>query len=410
MEFLSQFDLKVLHKPGKEHVVPDALSRLPSKNNITNPTSPGGLEELSHDRPEHWALTAYTGPPLPRILPLPENTSDGDQLGLGTDNSSGTTVLNIHPDFVCKLQQGYLQDPGWKRVMDVLRDNLKPHKDNQAVLPFELHKGLLWKVDGQIPRLCLPQSCLRDVLEAIHNGNHRGYDGMRARLVNFCIKNSTRVIRQYINSCPSCKANDHRRHKPYGSLQLMVGNKCPYYTITIDFILELPISSDGNDYDACLTIVDRLSKETQLVPGKTTWTAIVWGPVLVRRLLTANWGLLKILLSDRDPKFTAAMWRAIWRFLGTALIYTAAYHPATDGQTERMIQTIASALRHYVQALEEPSRWPDILPRLQFEHNNTKSASTGMAPNEVIKGFLPVSVSEVITDSPPCVSTNHKPE
>ncbi|KAL2138959.1 hypothetical protein VTI28DRAFT_5999 [Corynascus sepedonium] len=238
-----------------------------------------------------------------------------------------------------------------------------------------------------------------DILHAIHDGNHRAFQALRVWLANFCLNQPTKSFRAYVNACPKCKANDIRHHRPYGSLQPLTGNECPDFMITIDFIVGLPTSTDA--LDTCLVMVDKLSKELQLVPGKSTWISKDWASQLINRPMTANWGLSKVILSDRDPKFIGALWRAPWKELGTALLYTTAYHPSTDSQTERVNQTVESAMRHSIQGLEDFRRWPQILPRLQFEHNNTRSATTGMSPNEVIKGFNPVRTTDVVVGVTP---------
>jgi hypothetical protein len=157
-----------------------------------------------------------------------------------------------------------------------------------------------------------------------------------------------------------------------------------------------------------MSITDKYSKETMLEPGKSTWTAEQWADALLRRLYNANWGLPRQVLTDRDPKFVSAVWRAIWKRLTTDLLYTTAHHPSTDGQSERMIQLVESALRHYIQSLEDPSQWPLIIPHLQFEINNSKSSSTGKAPNEIIKGFRPLAVSDVIVGRIPALDDDER--
>jgi hypothetical protein len=62
--------------------------------------------------------------------------------------------------------------------------------------------------------------------------------------------------------------------------------------------------------------------------------------------MTGDWGLPTVIISDRDPKFVQGMWAAIFTILGIALLYTTAYHPPADGQSERSNQVIEIALRH----------------------------------------------------------------
>jgi hypothetical protein len=92
MEFISaQPELKILHKPGKFHVVPDALSRLPTTNNLTKPEEPGGLDRLPYDREEHWALA------LPRIQAPPDGPTTGDIRGYNGAIASTTFRPKGHP-------------------------------------------------------------------------------------------------------------------------------------------------------------------------------------------------------------------------------------------------------------------------------------------------------------------------
>lgn len=166
--------------------------------------------------------------------------------------------------------------------------------------------------------------------------------------------------------------------------------------ISIDFLLSLPKSAEGND--ALLVVVDKFTKQTMLEPCTNNVSAPKCADLLYNRLLTANWGLPKVILSDRDRRFLAAMWSGFWKAVGTKLVHSTAYHPQTDGQTERMIQSIESAIRMYVNQLDDMGRWQTMLPRIQFEFNNTKSAATGRSPNELLMGFTPNDVAMTLTD------------
>lgn len=108
---------------------------------------------------------------------------------------------------------------------------------------------------------------------------------------------------------------------------------------------------------------------------------------MVKRLLDVDWGLPKAILSDRDPKWLAELWQALFAEHGCKLLYSTAYNPQTGGASERTNQTVESALRYYLHAIEDPSLWPTILPRMQFGLNNSVSASTTQSPNEVVYGF-----------------------
>ncbi len=102
-----------------------------------------------------------------------------------------------------------------------------------------------------------------------------------------------------------------------------------------------------------------------------------------------DWGLLGELIIDRDPKFLSKFWTALFAKLRVKLLYSTAYHPQTDGASERTNQTVEIALRFFVHAMDDPSRWPEVLPRIQSLLNNTSSSTTGKTLNEVAYGFSP---------------------
>jgi len=90
------------------------------------------------------------------------------------------------------------------------------------------------------------------------------------------------------------------------------------------------------------------------------------------------------IMSDRDPRFTSTFWKALQEAMGTRLKYSAAYHPQTDGQTERTIQTLEDMLRAC--AIELPGSWDHHLPLAEFAYNNSYHSSIKMAPFEALYG------------------------
>ena len=114
-----------------------------------------------------------------------------------------------------------------------------------------------------------------------------------------------------------------------------------------------------------------------------------------------DWGIPKVLLSNRDKKFLSELWTGLLKSLGVQSVYSTAYHPQTDGQSERTNQTAEIALRFFLAGLDSPKEWPNVLPRLQASLNNATSATTGKSPNEVVYGFKPYGVVDLV--SPPKV-------
>lgn len=176
-----------------------------------------------------------------------------------------------------------------------------------------------------------------------------------------------------------------RRHPPYGSLQPIQSPPVPFFTLTLDFILALPLSPEG--YNVLMSVTCKFSKRITLVPSKDTWPAADWAYALLARLDLIDWGLPEELITNRNPKFLSEFWMALFTKLEVKLLYSTAYHPQTDGSSERTNQTVEITLRFFVHGLLNPSVWPEILPRIQSLLNNTSSSTTGKTPNEIAYGF-----------------------
>lgn len=178
-----------------------------------------------------------------------------------------------------------------------------------------------------------------------------------------------------------------RRHLPYGLLQPIQSPPVPFFTLTLDFVLALPISKE--DFNALILVTCKFSTWVALIPGKDTWAAEDWAYALLNRRDLIDWGLPGKLITDRDPKFLSKFWKALFTKLGIKLLFSTAYHPQTDGSSEQTNQTVEIALRFFVQTLENPSSWPEVLPRIQSILNNTASSTMRQTPNKIAYGFSP---------------------
>ena len=148
----------------------------------------------------------------------------------------------------------------------------------------------------------------------------------------------------------------------------------------MDFIVKLPKSTDpatGVVYDSIMVIVDRFTKYMIVVPFKETFTAEQLGHVLLDRLVRDHGPPLSI-ISDRDKLFTSNYWRTITATMGIRLKLSTAYHPQTDGQTERMNQTLEQYIRHYINDAQD--NWVQLLPVAQLAINQHRSDSTKESP------------------------------
>ena len=137
----------------------------------------------------------------------------------------------------------------------------------------------------------------------------------------------------YIRHCPHCQMNQTPRHRPYGSLQPIYIPSRPFHTLTIDFIVALPEAATGED--CILTVTDKFSQAVTFIAGKIAEGGEHWARLLLDRLMLLGWGIPWVLISDRDRRFIGQLWEAIFRRLKVDLLYSTAWHPQTDGMSER---------------------------------------------------------------------------
>ncbi|GJT24143.1 putative reverse transcriptase domain-containing protein, partial [Tanacetum coccineum] len=150
---------------------------------------------------------------------------------------------------------------------------------------------------------------------------------------------------------------------------------------TMDFVMKLPKSSQG--YDTIWVIVDRLTKSAIFVPMRETDMMDKLARMYLKEVVTRHVIPLSI-ICDRDPRFALNFWRSVQNALGTSLDMSTAYHPQTDGQSERTIQTLEDMLRACT--IDFGKGWVNHLPLVEFSYNNSYHASIKATPFEALYG------------------------
>ncbi|MBW0515838.1 hypothetical protein O181_055553 [Austropuccinia psidii MF-1] len=121
--------------------------------------------------------------------------------------------------------------------------------------------------------------------------------------------------------------------------------KYPWEAVHMDWVTALPTSGDKS-YNACLFIVHRYSKTPIFLPCHKDDTSMDKALLLWSRVISHT-GLFKNIISNRDPKFTSALWTNLHRLFGNKLSFSTEYHPQTDGLAERMTQTLEYMIRRF---------------------------------------------------------------
>jgi hypothetical protein len=152
-------------------------------------------------------------------------------------------------------------------------------------------------------------------------------------------------------------------------------------SISMDFVVGLPKTK--NNFDSIWVIVDRLTKSAHFLFVNINYDVEKLTQIYIKEIIRLH-GVPSSIVSDRDPKFTSHFWRSLQKSLGTRLRLSSAYHPQTDGQTERIIQSLEDLLRACV--LDNQGSWDNLLPLIEFTYNNSFHSSIGMAPYEALYG------------------------
>jgi hypothetical protein len=149
----------------------------------------------------------------------------------------------------------------------------------------------------------------------------------------------------------------------------------------MDFVVGLPKTTKG--YDSIWVVIDRLTKITHFIPYKIANSVSELAELYIKEIVKLH-GIPASIVFDRDVRFTSRFWQCLHQAMGTKLNLSTAYHPQTDGQSERTIQILEDMLRMCV--LDFKGKWIQYLPLVEFAYNNSFQATIGMAPYEALYG------------------------
>ena len=273
---------------------------------------------------------------------------------------------------------------------EIIAPILKQDKDGSLTASHTLYSAFriyptednLGKSNGN--HIEVPEELIQTVIERHHDDPMCGHPGIAKTMElisrNYRFSKMKDEVTAYIRKCISCQKNKSARHPKYGQLQLATVPEAPWDEVTMDFVVKLSKSKDpatDEPYDSIMVIVDKLTKYAIMVPFKETFNAEQLGHVLLDRLIRDH-GIPKGITSDRDKLFTSNYWRTLIGAIGTKLRLSTAFHPQTDGQTERTNQTMEAYLRHYVNSSQ--NNWVTLLPTAQLAYNNARSETTQISP------------------------------
>ncbi|KAG0154825.1 hypothetical protein PDIDSM_395 [Penicillium digitatum] len=360
-EFLSRFNFKITYRPGKQGAKPDALTR---RNGVTT-TTPPELPDLPEEPPATEVPPIITVPPDiadPPITAAPETRVRFIENNLPEPPS---TIKDL-------LLEAYNQD---KVVQSILEADKNASRHPEITLAdcerrgnYLYYRNRLYVPDNdelkaEILRLC------HDKPTVGHPGRSKTYELLSREYYWPRVYH----VSDWTKNCHTCRRITPARERAWQD-------------ISMDFITHLPLSYG---YDAILVVVDRLTKMKHFIYCKGTCNAEEVARLYTRHVWKLH-GLPNTVVSDRGPQFVAQFWKHLTKCLRITNLLSTAYHPETDGQTERANAVLEQYLRAYVSYLQDD--WSEWLPLAEFTSNSHYSESTRVSPFYANYGFHPASV------------------
>src|SRR5271169_188234 len=178
-----------------------------------------------------------------------------------------------------------------------------------------------------------------------HNDPLTGHYGVAKTiellLRNYYFLNIHSYVKKYVSTCDLCSHGKTPRHLKHSELAPLPAPSGPWKGISCDFVTDLPVSKG---YDSLFVVGDRLTKMFHLVPCTKTTTAPEFAQIFIDYVIRLH-GIPDSIVSDRGSIFTSQFWTALSKALNLKKRLSTAFHPQTDGQTERMNQTVEQYLR-----------------------------------------------------------------
>ena len=444
MEFLSRFNWKIVYRPGKDNIA-DGISRThplmalmaavkaPDVKAMM-PHTPGQMAGEKHalcsvkvQRTDYGYLLVQTRGQARRAegLRVPEPAAaspfdtpgdsrpDGGEHGEQAQHmQQGRVPMEVDPEVEKSGNPGHVPDaePNAKPSISLLEQLVAAYAKDKRFkdagftkhFTFNSEKGT-WMVGDQVVVPDSPQVKNR-IMREMHDGRYAGHSGITKTL-----ERVTRVfywpdlrddVKLYVRMCDACQRNKSSAQRKYGLLQPLPVPGFRWASVSCDLIVKLPLSAGR--YDAILTFVDRLSKMVHLVPTSEKLSATEFAAIFEREIIRLH-GVPEDLVTDRGTQFNNHFWREVMNLLGMEVRMSSAYHPQTDGQTERYNRVIEEMLRAYVSPSQED--WSAHLPAVEFAINNSWQETVKNTPFFLNYGQHPLTPA--VKDLPRRVPAAH---
>src|SRR5712672_2476426 len=373
---LAEYHIQLVYKPGAAQRV-DGLSRRPD-------LIPDDDDELIIVLPDHL----FVSPDAPKTTYLATRTK-------AENYDSDDTLVDLEDEDAQLKARATTEDLPSGFALDQMVYEAQKMEDRTIrqwrIAHMLLKSGNLWTKESAF--VVVGNNALkRGVISLFHDSTTAGHPGITKTLAlmkpYYWWPNMKNFITEYIKGCATCqmtKVNTQPTRPPLFPIYSKV-NALPFQTISLDFIVKLPIS-DG--YDTILTITDHdCSKAAIFIPCNEEIDATGVAKVYANYVFP-HYGLPKKVISDRDPRFASNFSRELCDLLRIKQNISSAYHPQTDGQSERTNQSLEQYLRLYCGSQQK--EWAFWLPLAQYTRNSWPNTSTKKSPFELILGYVPLA-------------------
>ncbi len=436
---LSSFDFTISHRPGKQNPA-DAPSRRPDYAGV-NESMHKLLPTLQHklaviggviatcphqDKPWWVELERKTNTVVGAMTLRPRNPQSEPELSEGAGETpsqpSRSVALELNPaagtagckqlvprvlakevashetaydsesepliELTYKLQQ--VDTLAQRQLSDIQARAKRRVNAGKKESPWAVDPAGILRHEGRV-YIPAEETLRAEILRKHHDdplAGHYGTERTRELLTRkYYWPGVAKYIEDYIRTCDICQRTKSQRHRPYGEMQALPQPKRPWEEITMDFITGLPPSlRRGNVYDTILVVVDRYTKMACYIATTKDIDAPGLADLIFERIIS-QYGIPNGIVSDRGSVFTSAFWSEICFYTKVKRRLSTAFHPQTDGQTERQNQTLEHYLRVY--ATEEQDNWARLLPFAEFTYNNSVQATTKCSPFYALYGYNP---------------------
>ena len=295
------------------------------------------------------------------------------------ENTTPTSVLvtsDLGMPMPGSLRGRYDEDSFFRQVLQ------KPNEYKD----FIVEKGLVYLQTAGHRVLCIPDIVIgsRRIREIIIKHAHSVLAHLGARKTLMYLrdevwwKGMVGDVAAYCKSCGVCATGKSATTQPMGLLRTLPVPSRPWQSIGIDFIGPLPESTTlSGAYDMICVVIDHLTLMVHLIPTRQTYGAIQIAEVVFEHVYKLH-GLSEKIISDRDMLFTSTFWTHLHKLMNTELRLSSAYHPQTDGATERANRTMTQMLRQCVRP--DQKDWASRLPAIELAMNTARSDTTGFSP------------------------------